>query len=283
MPLRPSIPHSRFPPIRRPSGNTCSWNSRADRATAAAMPFPAGGQIIRVAWERKKAEGIWGKDLRRWTKSGRWRRVWLTESAANERKRRRGERWQTAWLINLDHRSSPPVHPPLRRGGPSPRVLARPNPLRPRKVDIGPVQVQLFSVFFLFCFFLFSFLKFKQFKFQNLFRFWIETNIYFEQNLDKFEIWTNFEFVQNSKHEQISNLFKIRNMNKFRICSKFKTQTKFVFEQNLNLNKFQIWTNFDLNKIWDMNKIEICSHPKFVQIRNLFKLKNCSISKNVQK
>jgi hypothetical protein len=54
-------------------------------------------------------------------------------------------------------------------GGPSSRALARPNALRPRKVDIGPAQVVLLTVFFLFCFFLFSFMKFKQFKFRNLF------------------------------------------------------------------------------------------------------------------
>jgi hypothetical protein len=85
-------------------------------------------------------------------------------------------------------------------------------------------------------------------------KFYSKQKIYFEQNSNKFEIWTNFEFVQNSKHEQILNLFKIRNTNKIRIWTKFK------FEQIL------IWTKFEFEQIWDMNKIENCSNPKFVQI-----------------
>jgi hypothetical protein len=50
--------------------------------------------------------------------------------------------------------------------GPSSRALARPNALRPRKVDIGPAQVVVFTVFFLFCFFLFSFLKLNNLNFE---------------------------------------------------------------------------------------------------------------------
>jgi hypothetical protein len=92
-------------------------------------------------------------------------------------------------------------------------------------------------------------------------------------------------------------------MNKFWICSKSETWTNFVFERNLNLNKFRIWTKFEIEqifilnkfriwKIWDMNNnTKNCSIFKIVQFqkmfilkivqtRNLFKVQNCSISKN---